>query len=464
MSSASLASPDYIGDLGSGLVRRWSTPADAEKVARCMMTVYRDSADAPLAERVGNEGRICFLPSYPLMGPGDFAVVEDTSLPDRPIVACTCYWRHRWSLGGIPFNVGRPEYVATWAEYRNRGLIRGLFEMVHARSAANGDLVQAITGIEYYYRQFGYEYVLDLDGRRFIYAAAVPAAEEGKPEPFHLRPARVEDAPALHAIYNARRDQSLVWNELSEDDWRYFITIWNEPLVAAQAPEDTGVAMRPYMIEDAAGAVCGFVMTGTKRRSRGFGIYAFEMAAHTNWQAAMPSILRGLCELGRQTPVISADIPPLEELAFVLGRDHPAYAAVGDKLVARSEPVYAWYLRVADIPGFVRHIAAVIEARLARSILAGYSGELKISFYRGGLRLQFEEGKLTAAEPWRVPPYGEADAGCPASIFLQLLFGYRSLAELRAVFPDVEAKEPALLLLDTLFPKQPSHVAALSYT
>mgnify|MGYP000980933111 FL=1 len=162
--TTTLASPEYRGDLGSGLVCRWSTAADAEKVAHCMMTVYRDSADAPLAERVGNEGRICFLPGFPLMRPGDFAVVEDTTLPDRPIVACTCYWRHTWSLGGIPFRVGRPEYVATWAEYRNRGLIRALFEMVHARSAANGDLVQAITGIEYYYRQFGYTYAMPLEG------------------------------------------------------------------------------------------------------------------------------------------------------------------------------------------------------------------------------------------------------------------------------------------------------------
>jgi hypothetical protein len=47
---------------------------------------------------------------------------------------------------------------------------------------------------------------------------------------------------------------------------------------------------------------------------------------------------------------------------------------------------------------------------------------------------------------------------------LQLIFGYRSLTELRAIFPDVWASEEAALLLDILLPKQPSTVYSLSYT
>ena len=70
-----------------------------------------------------------------------------------------------------------------------------------------------------------------------------------------------------------------------------------------------------------------------------------------------------------------------------------------------------------------------------------------------------------AAEPWRAPDYGDdPPAGCPPLVFLQLLFGYRSLAELRAIFPDVYAEPEAALLIDILFPKQPSSVSWMSYT
>ena len=116
-----------------------------------------------------------------------------------------------------------------------------------------------------------------------------------------------------------------------------------------------------------------------------------------------------------------------------------------------------------DLPAFIRHIAPVLEARLARSILVGYTGELKLDFYNGGLRLQFDRGKLTAVEPWRAPAYGdEAGAGCPALVFLQLLFCYRSLADLRAFLPDVWANAETTLLINTLFPTQPSVVYSLN--
>jgi hypothetical protein len=51
-----------------------------------------------------------------------------------------------------------------------------------------------------------------------------------------------------------------------------------------------------------------------------------------------------------------------------------------------------------------------------------------------------------------------ATAAFPPLVFLQLLFGYRSLAELRYAFPDCEASHEGTLLLNALFPKQPSLV------
>jgi len=46
-------------------------------------------------------------------------------------------------------------------------------------------------------------------------------------------------------------------------------------------------------------------------------------------------------------------------------------------------------------------------------------------------------------------------------LFLQLVFGYRSLADLRHAFPDVGADSVGELLLNALFPARPSWVMAL---
>jgi hypothetical protein len=486
-----LAAPDYVEELGDGLVRRWSTAADEERIGICLATVFRAKAADPLNQGMINRMAIMFRGGFPLMGSDDFAVVEDRSRPQRPIVACACLWRHTWSYAGIPFGVGRPEYVATLLEYRNRGLMRRVFELLHARSAARGDRAQAITGIPYYYRLFGYEYALDLGGRRKVPVAAIPPLKEGESEAYHLREARAEDAGHMLALYNQRRSTSLVWSEMTEDLWRYYAGAWELPVVQAQAPEECGLERRQYMIVDGAGEVCGLIGLPTTRRRRTMHVGGWLMAPDVNWYAAAPSVLRGLVALAAEVPLVrqpgeepppaataaagsatagvdkpeSAAIGPLAELSLDLGRSHPAYDVLGESIAAYYEPPYAWYIRVADVAGFVRHIAPVLEERLARSPLAGFTGEYKIDLYRDGLRLEFAGGKLAAAEPWREVMYGyEGKAALPPLVFLQLLFGHRSLGELKAIYPDVYSEPDAPPLLEVLFPKQGSWVWSASYT
>ena len=143
-------------------------------------------------------------------------------------------------------------------------------------------------------------------------------------------------------------------------------------------------------------------------------------------------------------------------------RTHPLYDALGQALAPYYEPPSAWYIRVPDLPVFIWHVAPVLERRLAASPVARYTGELRVTFYRSGLRMAFDSGRLLQVEPWRAPDFGSApDAGFPALVFLQLLLGYRSLGNLRQTFPDVWASQNVALLLDSLFPARASWVMQL---
>jgi GNAT superfamily N-acetyltransferase len=463
--SIALADPTYVGDLGDGLVCRWSTRADQDRIGQFMGAVFRQSPEEPINIRTADEPRLFMSEGFPFMGAGDIAVVEDRSKPTWPLVACTCLWRHHWSYGGIEFGVGRPENVATDPAYRNRGLVRALFDMVHARSAAEGHLVQAITGIPYFYRQFGYEYVLDLGGRRRMAVAAIPDKKADEAESYQLRLATLDDIPDLMALYNQHRSASLVWHEAPAAYWRYHIASWDDPAIQGLDATLVGLHGRLYMIVDAAGQSCGYTWLAAKRRSHDLQIYALRLAPQVNWPTALPPLLRAFGQHGAMIPAIDPNMEPLREITFHLGRAHPAYDVLGESMAPHYEPPYAWYLRVPDLPAFLQQIAPVLEERLANSPLTGHTGDLKIDFYRGGLRLAFEQGKLITVEPWRAPAFGdEAQVGCPPLVFLQLLFGYRSLAELCALFPDVWASQAITLLVNTLFPKQPSTVYSLSYT
>jgi hypothetical protein len=117
-------------------------------------------------------------------------------------------------------------------------------------------------------------------------------------------------------------------------------------------------------------------------------------------------------------------------------------------------------------------VAPALERRLAASVCAGHTGTLTLGFYTRGVRLTFERGKVGAVEAWRPDiTVSGIEFGRPSSdprrplatfpdlTFLQLLFGFRSLRELEAAFPDCLVRTPeARALLNALFPKSPSDV------
>ncbi len=435
-------------DLGDGLRLRWSNAEDTEELVYLTSMVFRDSETEPPNIRLGNLIREFMSGNHPLMGPQDFVIVEDTYRTEHRIVACTCFWSQAWEYEGIPIALGRPEIVATDPAYRNRGLVRALFEEIHARSEAQGDLAQGITGISYFYRQFGYEYALNLGGRVTTSLSLIPQAKEL--EPYVLRDAVEADIPFILVLYDRRRLESIVSMPVDERWLRYHIQTWNVI--------ETDDSWHLQIVSDRTGSAIGFLLTPVVRWGKQTEVYACEIVPEVNMQAVLPSILRTVAAQGAEL-CVRPGTEPLAEVSFNLGATHPVYDVLGIALTSRRYAPYAWYVRVPDVPRFLQHIAPVLERRLAESPLGRSSGELHINLYRGGLHMVFEDGKLTLVEPWRSPAYGRIeDAGIPQMVFLQLLFGYRSLDDLRFAFPDVWVKDEAELLLKTLFPMKPSWV------
>ncbi len=450
--SQPLGDAAYHRDLGAGLALRWSTAADLERLAALYGGVFREGPDAPPNAPIQTQVGDLMSGRHPLIAPTDFALVEDTA--SGAAVAAACLMAQTWRYEGIPLPVGRPELVATAPEYRDRGLMRAIFALLHARSAARGDLALGITGIYHYFRQFGYEYALDLSGGPDVALSALPALEAGAAEPYILRPATVADIPRLMALYERQSADAAVSTSIDAAYWR-----WQLDGMAAADMERPAVHMI-VAAGDAAAQPCGYVVTARLRpllRDDDLEVLALAVEPEVSLPALAPSLLRALGALPPAVPEA-----PLARLVFSLGRSHPIYALFGPRLAPTLRRRYAWYVRVPNLPGFVRHVAPALERRLATSPAAGYSGVLHLDLYRGGLRLALERGRLVAVEEWRVPPWGEAQAGVPALVFLQLLFGYRGLDALRDAYPDVwTADDTSHAVLQGLFPARPSWVQYL---
>ncbi len=195
-------------DLGGGLIMRKATLADRDQVADFHANTLVGAHETPPLERLRGFVLDLMSEEHPTSGAEDWTIVEDTNT--GKIVSSMVLMSQVWTYEGIPFNFGQPDIVSTDPGYRRRGLVRAQLDWVHKWSAERGELVQGITGIPWYYRQFGYEMALSLDGNLVAYRSQIPSLAEGATEPYTLRPTTPGDVPFIMSMY-ARHHRALCW-------------------------------------------------------------------------------------------------------------------------------------------------------------------------------------------------------------------------------------------------------------
>ncbi len=432
-----------LRDLSNGLVMRRSTPEDADALSEFNGKIHGENeADT---QRVAAWTHDLLARPHPTLNPDDFTIIEETAT--GRIVSSMNLIPQTWTYEGIEFNVGRPELVGTLPEYRNRGLVRLQFEEIHKWSAERGHLVQGITGIPYYYRLFGYEMALDLAGRRFGYEPNVPKLKEGAEEPYRIRPAAEADLLFIAEVYEHAIQRHAIACVRTPGIFQYELD---------GQSENNSDHYQMYVIEDLSGKAVGYLQHPNVLGKTGLSALWYELKPGISWLAVSPTVVRHLWTKGQEYGKRAGKA--CTSFGFILGAQHPVYEAFGKDLPAEHAP-YAWYLRVPDLPGFLNHIKPALEKRIAESIAVGHSREIKISFYRAGLRLVIEKGELATIESWKPSPKDEGVIAFPGLTFLQLLFGYRSYDELHQSFADCWCdSEEVRTLINILFPKKLSNV------
>lgn len=385
-----------------------------------------------------DQGATCaaLLQHHPTAAWDDFVIVEDER--SRQVVSTTCLIPWRLQLGGVSLTAAMLEMVVTHPDYRRRGLVRRQIDHFHSRAAAQDFDLCIIEGIPYYYRQFGYAYALDHWAADALPSAWIPA---GAPE-VRLRRATLADIPALMQSYTdaaantaANTTAGLALHTQRDAEyWRYLLQGASYPVYMVEPLGETA--------QDAArtGYVCGWQGGDPTRISL--------------VESALPSAAAALAVLQLCKPhaaMLHLGWPQrgmLVQVARTLGgRPHG-----GDQ----------WLVRTPDLPRLLLKLAPVWAGRLAEAGWPRLTGELTLNLYRQAYRLRFAEGRLTA-----VDALGFVDASMgaqggdlciPPDAFTRLLFGYRSLDELRDAWPDIVVQPARRHLVDALFPRLESYV------
>lgn len=430
-------------DLGDGYTLRWGTTGDAEGYARLAGCSFKQASSEPDNQIVANYARDLLSSFHPLCPLERVAVVVDAN---NHVVAAAALMDQPFMYAGIPIAVGRPEVVVSDIAVRKRGFIRQIMRWLHAKSAQNGHIAQAITGIEYYYKQFGYEWMIDFPGgAKVLFAQLPPLASDAAR--VTLRAVTNAELPQFIALYDADRQRPnvLVSTPLSAEYLAFTL---------AQSVSSEGNL--PYFIVDNHNHVIGYLLVGKCCWQSELNVRGWGLVPGVGWNThllatmhALPSVIPVLHKKPSDA-IITA-------VTLMLDTSHVIYPLLKSYLPHTAIDPYVWYMRVPDLVPLLQKISPVLDTRLANSGLASYSGTKQISFFRSGIEMSWQQGQLTSVSHWQPPiAFAKADATYPPGIMAQQIFGWRSLSELRTLGPDVCTNNDTGLLLDILFPKTPS--------
>jgi len=338
--------------------------------------------------------------------------------------------------------------VGTDPEYRRRGLVREQFQVIHQWSAERGHMMQGITGIPYYYRQFGYEMGLNLGGGRIGYLPHVPKLKDDEKEPYVLRPATETDISFLMEVHGYACQRSLISCVWDDSLWHYALNGRSQQNIHSS---------KVMVIEAIDGDPVGFLLHPPMIWSTHLQISGYELKTGISWLTVTPSVIRYAVETGQQYAAEKKDVE-CQAFYFNLGAEHPVYQTLSDRMPRVANP-YAWYIRIPDLADFLAHIAPVLEARLAKSVLVGHTGELKLNFFRSGVKLTFEQGKLKETAAYLPASSEDGDVLFPDLTFLRVLLGHTDFWEVEKFFADCYVRnDAARALVPILFPRQASNV------
>jgi predicted N-acetyltransferase YhbS len=417
MGSTITSSPDFV-------IRSLTTAAEIEAFYWLNAREFRPNYDTALiATR-----RHRFITESPDFHPEQLrgAFLGTTYLGGYIIHAFTVH------MGPARLHIGGIGAVVTHPTYRHQGIAAALMRDAITYATQRHHALLLLDGIANFYAQFGYVNVLD----NLTHAMVSEEVHAHAPSPYTVRPATLDDAPALLALHQRHYgsyfgffDRTQKWQEHL---LRHRFIFAEEPPVMVLTPDDEP---RGYL----------FPFQG-----RTPAYHVLEVAAD-DWPATL-AMLQYHARLVEQMTV------PPKELLWPLPPNSSTLYLLADNVAVRSEKQrvlnVGWMARPAHVPTLLHALIPLWQERLQRHTLA-WSGMLALEVDNTTCYLQGRSGTLRMRESTTAPV---ETVRLTSHVFLQLLFGYRPL--MWAFHQPAQLIPASMLpLLTILFPQEPAWIA-----
>ncbi len=344
------------------------------------------------------------------------------------IVAGLVLIPQRWVIDGVEIKVAEMGCVCTHPDHRRRGL-QGILNKKFDEYAKKHEYdLYTLAGIPYFYRQFNYQYAIDLDFSTEIIVEDLPDT----PYTYRTRTSTKQDIKWMNELLTETLEKYLVKSIRTLDVWGMQLktgTYGGTPLscvVLLKKNERVGY--------------CRYL---NDRKNKILCVKEVGFNEKTTIEEVMGFLKNYATAQGLET--LKTTLPPQDQINIYLGSHG-----------ASTKDPYAWQLKTLDLAGLLQKMVPVFSQGILESQFKNASKKLVFNFWKYSVEMNIMDGEIHVGEK----KWGQESRsiGFNPYVFIQMLMGYRSRQELMNEYPDVMVKDEFCEIIDVLFPKKGSFI------
>lgn len=350
-----------------------------------------------------------------------------------------------WTYEGIQLRVLELGWVGTLPEYRRRGLVRALYHHWERMFFKDAFDMSVITGIPYYYRQFGYDFVIPMDQSVSLTINQIPDCGKDDPPDYmnlNIRDAEASDIYDMMRLFDEHASSLLVtvprtrelW-EIQEHWQRVFDMVFSSKVITS----------------------------GTKT----VGYFRYLQNREKDLKTPHRAVVRVVESSIESYDAVMRTLQYLRKTAtdlglfriLVTGPSTNNLCRVATSLGGIEHRGWKYQMRIPHMDKFLMRIAPALEHRLSQSMFKGLTRDVFVNTYQHCYKMSFNAGRLEKVEDIGMPEVEQYhDVRLAPLSFARLVLGANNVDEISSFNIDSLVSPSWRLLMETLFPKKESSV------
>jgi len=349
-----------------------------------------------------------------------------------------------WNYEDIPLRNLELGWVGTLPEYRRRGLNKALYSYFNKLLIEGNYDISSIQGIPYFYRQFGYDFVIPLDRTVWTRTTQIFPIDEKNPPKYmklEVRKAEKNDIPSMIELFDTLNQRLLVYATRSIELWEI------QESMKRQFSND----FHSYVVLDGSKIIGYFrVVMNIKKDEIPNRSHMLVIESNITTYDGVQRVIQFLYGMAVQNniPLIGSQGPSFNPLSKVL-----------ESLGGQRKDQWKYQIRIPSMTRFLQKIVPVLERRLKGTMFEGLTYDVRMNAFQNCYSLKFVNGKIIEVAdlgPQEVRENQEFRS--PPNDLVRLILGAYSIEELEQNNIDFIVRGSIRLIAETLFPKKESSV------